>query len=275
MHDLQGMLELFRQVSGARDAGWCPTLPMQSGKPPKPSSPMHGMCSALVGIFPYFCGDTPGTLCLYARGKDYHTALTARLQAAADALSGAYPGVRFRPGCDASPINEVRAAALAGLGVFGDNGLFISETYGSFVFIATLATDAEVDLPEHPPRTCLHCGACARACPTGVIGGGDKRTDCLSAISQRKGELTDAELALLRRQNTVWGCDACQLACPYNRKAVIDPLPEFARDLIPDIPAEMLDASPEEWMRFLEGRAFAWRGYEVPLRNLRALHAKE
>lgn len=262
------ILDLFRTASGAREAGICPILPTQSGKAPKASSPLCGMKSVLVGIFPYYCGPEEGEICLYARGRDYHSVITPRLAAAAEALSEAYPDARFLPGCDASPINEVRAAGLAGLGFFGDNGLFISRRYGSFVFIGTLACDLEFSLPLREAEGCSHCGACRLACPTGVLSGGDKRAECLSAITQKKGELTADEIALMRACGTLWGCDACQLACPHNRRAEIDPLPEFAEDRVTHLPRSLRTASAAEWDAFLEGRAFAWRGREVLQRNL-------
>ncbi|MBR3692726.1 MAG: epoxyqueuosine reductase [Clostridia bacterium] len=269
--DAARALELFRSASGAREAGICPLLPTQSGKPPKTSSPLFGMKSVLVGIFPYDCGREEGEICLYARGRDYHSVIMPRLEAAADALRAEFPGVRFLSGCDASPLNEVRAAALAGLGFFGDHGLFISRRFGSFVFIGTLACDAEFALSPAEPEGCSHCGACRRACPTGVLSGGDKRTECLSAITQKKGELNAAEAALLQKCGTLWGCDACQLACPHNRSAETDPLPEFTQDRITHLPRSLRTASDAEWEAFLAGRAFAWRGKEVLRRNLELL----
>ena len=262
------IIDLFCAASGAREAGICPILPTQSGKAPKLSSPLHGMKSVIVGIFPYFCGTEEGEICLYARGRDYHSVIAPRLAAAAEALSAAFPGARFLPGCDASPLNEVRAAGYAGLGFFGDNGLFFSRRFGSFVFIGTLACDLEFSLPLQEAEGCAHCGACRRACPTGVLSGGDKRAECLSAITQKKGELTAAEAALMRACHTVWGCDACQLACPHNRGVEIDPLPEFREDRIAHLPRNLRNASDAEWDAFLDGRAFAWRGREVLQRNL-------
>lgn len=266
--DPSRILDLFCAASGAREAGICPILPTQSGKAPKASSPLYGMKSVIVGIFPYFCGAEEGEICLYARGRDYHSVITPRLAAAAEALSAAHPGARFIPGCDASALNEVRAAGYTGLGFFGDNGLFFSRRFGSFVFIGTLACDLEFSIPLREAEGCSHCGACRDACPTGVLSGGDKRAECLSAITQKKGELTEAEAALMRACGTLWGCDACQLACPHNRGVEIDPLPEFAENRVTIFPRSLRNASDAEWDAFLEGRAFAWRGREVLQRNL-------
>ena len=79
---------------------------------------------------------------------------------------------------------------------------------------------------------------------------------------------TADEVALMRACGTLWGCDACQFCCPHNRKAEIDPLPEFAEDRVTHLPRSLRTASAAEWDAFLEGRAFAWRGREVLQRNL-------
>lgn len=269
------VLSLFEKISGARQSAAIPALPTQSGRAPGPRSPLFGTCALLVGVFPYDSGGGDAPICRYARGADYHEVLTRRLSAAAQALSEACPGRRFLPGCDRSAVNEVRAAALAGLGRIGDNGLFISHRFGSFVFLGTLATDLPLDAPLHEPEGCLHCGACRRACPTGVLEGGDKQRQCLSAITQKKGELSPEETALLRRTGALWGCDACQSVCPLNHRAERDPLPEFTHDLCTCLPPSLLQADVACWQRALQGRSFAWRGPEVLRRNLRILFTKD
>ena len=267
------VLSVFRSASGARDAGICPGLPLLSGRKLRPDSPLCGMRCLLVGVFPYFRGASPGSISLYARGADYHEVILPRLARAACALSALFPDARFAPGCDASPIDEVRCAVAAGLGVRGDNGLFLSPRYGSFVFLGTLACDLDLPAAAHPAEGCRHCGACAAACPTGSVAKGT-RTHCLSALTQRRGALTEEEAALLRSCGSVWGCDRCQLVCPYNQAAERDPLPEFCENSVSDLPSELLSASPAEWEIFLRGRAFAWRGHEVLARNLGILSKK-
>ena len=166
--------------------------------------------------------------------------------------------------------HKVGAALVAGLGIVGDNGLIINEKYGSYVFIGDVVTDIPPEeLGAIPPREvghCHHCGACLRACPTGILRG--EGADCLSAITQRKGELTDEEITLMRKYNTAWGCDLCQSACPYNRNPLITPIQFFHRERIAYLTRDILDAMDKSaFMR----RAFAWRGRKTVERNLDVL----
>ena len=141
-------------------------------------------------------------------------------------LREAYPDLTFALFADHSPIMEVDAAARAGLGVLGMNGLLLTPGYGSFVFIGELITDADYtlvtgepipDFPADPPR-CEGCGLCVKACPAGCRAG--DRSGCLSALTQKKGDLTPEETAAIVKGGLVWGCDACQLACPHNRAII-------------------------------------------------------
>ena len=117
--------------------------------------------------------------------------------------------------------------------------------------------------------TCHHCGACKRACPTGILRG--EGEDCLSAITQRKGELTESEMDMMRRYNTAWGCDLCQSACPFNREPVKTPIEFFYRERIDELTREKLDTMDKaEFNR----RAFAWRGRKTVERNLEILKNK-
>ena len=225
--------------------------------------------SALLFLVPYYVGQPEGNLSLYARSKDYHLfakELSERLYAL---LKKLYPENRFHLFTDHSPIAEVEAAALGGLGVIGDNGLLINPCYGSFVFLFDLLSDLP---PEKfgfdpPPLTvgrCIHCGACKKACPCHF-------EDCASGIGQKKGELTKEEQALVLKTGLVWGCDLCQLCCPLNKGAEKTAVPFFYEERI-----EYLD---ENTLKALQGqafkeRAFAWRGRAVVERNV-TLFSKE
>jgi epoxyqueuosine reductase QueG len=92
--------------------------------------------------------------------------------------------------------------------------------------------------------------------------------DCLSAITQRRGELTEDEKNLMRTYNTAWGCDECQSACPYNRNPAMTPIEFFYRDRIDELtPEKLADMDKDAFSR----RAFAWRGRAVLERNLAVL----
>ena len=222
--------------------------------------------SVIVYLLPYYTGETVN-ISRYAASLDYHIALGEVAAGLIEALKGARPDCSAKGYGDHSPIDEVGAALRSGLGVVGDNGLILNERYGSYVFIGDVVTDIDPELlgavEPVEVRRCMCCGACKRACPTGILRG--EGTDCLSAITQRKGELADSEQALMRRYNTAWGCDLCQSSCPYNKEPRVTPIAFFHRDRIAELTREQLHAMDKESFR---SRAFAWRGRKTLERNL-------
>ena len=228
--------------------------------------------SLLVFLVPYYTG--PGeNLSLYAVSRDYHLYMSDLFDRLLACLREAYPEGGFCAFADHSPIDERHAAVTAGLGIYGDNGLLIHPKYGSLVFIGEIFSSlpAPEDTLLHPPQGCEHCGACRRACPTGALEG---KGDCLSEITQRKGNLSEEAYHLMRRYRTVWGCDLCQTACPHTRRAMasgaVTPLRFFHEARLPRLDTEILGAmTPEEF----KTRAFAWRGRKTIERNL--LHFEE
>ena len=223
--------------------------------------------SILVALFPYAMEAAAyrgGNLSRYAAVGDYHEIVPQYLKRAVSALEQAFPAEAFVPFTDNSPIPEVRAAALAGLGCIGQNGLLIHARYGSWVFIGEIVTTLPIDAPPHEIRPCIGCGRCVTACPTvALTAGGLDQSKCMSALTQRKGNLSEQESSLIRRSGCAWGCDICQTTCPMNARAAIQPLPEF----IHTFQASAAENGP------LEGRAYAWRGRKVIERNLKLLAA--
>ena len=223
-------------------------------------------------------------LSLYAVPRDYHGYVRVLEAKVLPPLRERYPHNRFALFADHSPIAEVDAAARAGMGVLGMNGLLITPEYGSFLFIGEIVTDLDYasvtgepvpNVPDTPP-TCEGCGLCLKACPMGCVNG--DKTNCLSALTQKKGALTEAEQKAILSGGLVWGCDACQLACPHNRRVIaqgIDtPIPYFREARAVSISTPLLNAMDSE---AFAARAYAWRGKAVIVRNTQLLeeHADE
>ena len=228
--------------------------------------------SVIVYLLPYYTGDTVN-ISRYAASLDYHLALRECADGLIAAISEVSSGYHLKGYGDHSPISEVSAALVAGLGAIGDNGLILNEKYGSYVFIGDIVTDIEPELlgaiTVREVMTCHHCGACKRSCPTGILR--SEGDDCLSAITQRKGELTEAEAEMMRKHNTAWGCDLCQSVCPYNREPRVTPVEFFHRERIGELTRELLDSMDKAtFMR----RAFSWRGRKTVERNLDVLKDK-
>ncbi|NLP47345.1 MAG: DUF1730 domain-containing protein [Clostridiales bacterium] len=228
--------------------------------------------SILVALFPYYMGRSSyqgSNISAYAAVRDYHEVVSDRLNSAVELLQEAFPGHGFAAFCDNSPIPEVKAAVEAGLGAYGDNGLLINPKYGSWVFIGEIITSLPLagKTYEDEGKSCLNCGECSKHCPTRALGqaGGFKKEICLSHISQKKGQLTPKEELMIKNSASAWGCDICQLVCPMNRGAQINPLTQFSQSFKPHF-----QAGDE-----IKGRAFAWRGREVIERNLKLIEGRD
>ena len=225
--------------------------------------------SVILFLMPYYTGETLN-ISRYAASLDYHLAIRGVGERLSAYLREKFPEAKMKIFGDHSPIAERHAACISGLGIAGDSGLLINEKYGTYVFIGDMISDIPPELlgemQIHKIESCHHCGACQRACPTGILRG--EGSDCLSAITQRKGELSEDEKALLRKHNTAWGCDLCQSSCPYNKNPQKTPIDFFYKDRIDRLTKEALAAMTKEQFK---SRAFAWRGKKVVERNLEIL----
>lgn len=221
--------------------------------------------SVLCVAFPYFVSLEKRNISRYAAVADYHVVAMEILRGLCVQLTEEFPVWQWEPFVDNSPIPEVLAGVEAGVGVRGQNGLLLTEGYGSWVFLGEIVTDAVLSPTPKKEKNCRGCGACRRACPVGAIGADGKvdATRCLSALSQKKGDLSPEEEEALRRGGSVWGCDLCQEACPQNRKAQVTPIEEFLRGVQGEITGENFKDLPD--------RAYFWRGDKVILRNIRIL----
>ncbi len=216
----------------------------------------------IVACFPYLLNDSAyenRNISKYAVVTDYHEVTVARLEKAAEKLRTLYPDNKFVVFADNSPIPEVRAACAAGLGSRGINTLLITEKYGSYVFIGEIVTDLEIDAESDKSKSCIGCKKCINACPSKAISETNfNQNACLSAITQKKGELSDEEKKLMKECGCVWGCDICQDVCPMNKHAAETQIEEFILSPVSHISADCN----------IESRAYEWRGKKVIERNI-------
>jgi len=153
----------------------------------------------------------------YARGRDYHAVMKKKLKALVAELATLAPGARFFPSADVAPVMEKAWAERAGLGWVGKNGCLITPRHGSWVLLATVLTDLELEPDAPHPERCGTCQACLPACPTGAIPepGYVDATRCLSFWTiERRGPIPEAVAG--RLGGWVFGCDDCQTVCPWN-----------------------------------------------------------
>ena len=224
--------------------------------------------TAILLAIPYFtkaCAAPSRNLSAYAVSRDYHLYYAELFGELLPLLRERFPQNRFAGFADHSPICEGEACVKAGLGVMGKNGLLLTQKYSSYVFLGEIVTDARLPCTLYPFTVCEDCGACQRACP---LSKGE--SVCLSALTQKKGTLSQEEEAYVLQYGSVWGCDLCQDACPYTKRAIREesiysPIPFFGEQAIPCLSSRLLDAMQEDDFR---RRAFSWRGYDTIKRNL-------
>lgn len=173
-----------------------------------------------------------GRIAAYALGRDYHAEMSERLAAWARAVEELAPGVRAAGFVDTAAIFEHEWAARAGVGWTGKHTLTLSEDAGSYAFLGELLIGAELEPDPPAVDRCGTCTRCIDACPTGAIEPG-YRLDPRRCISYLTIELRGAIPAELRPALGEWlfGCDLCQLACPWNRDAASAPDERLAPDL--------------------------------------------
>lgn len=264
---MTGMLSIILAANGLRDYGVCRFADVEDkllnclakGRLPEDAK------SVITILFPYKVDGETGNLSRYAVVPDYHEIAGHMLTTCTDALKHAFPDYDFVWFIDNSPIPEVYAAALSGLGVVGDNRLLINSRYGSYCFIGTIVTSIEIPPTGGEIQYCDHCGKCIKACRGGALSaeGGFDRKRCLSDISQRKGTLSPDEVAMLRQNGLVWGCDTCQDVCPLNVDAQTTYIKSFLDRANPNVTIDDLASAND--------RAYLFRGRSVIERNIRAL----
>jgi epoxyqueuosine reductase len=207
----------------------------------------------------------------YALGRDYHKVLRSRLQALADRMTAEVGAFPYRVFTDSAPVMEVALAARAGLGWRGKHTLLLSRDAGSLFFLGELFVG--LDLARDAPVG-NHCGTCERCieiCPTRAIVAPyqlDARR-CISYLTIEHHGAIPEELRPLMG-NRIYGCDDCQLVCPWNKFARVSELADFApRNALDNATlAELFAWTEDEFDRRLEGSAIRRIGHERWLRNI-------
>ena len=207
----------------------------------------------------------------YALGRDYHKLMRARLQKLADRMTEAVGPFGYRVFTDSAPVLEKALARNAGLGWIGKHSNLIDSKSGSWFFLGEILTD--LPLPIDAPAS-NHCGTCTRclsACPTAAIVA-PYRVDARRCISYLTIELHGPIPEEFRAAmgNRIYGCDDCQLACPWNKFAKLSAEPDFrARHALDSSSLiELFAWSEDEFLRKTEGSAIRRIGHDRWLRNI-------
>ncbi len=208
----------------------------------------------------------------YALGRDYHKLIRKRLAQLAQRIENASAGGQYRAFVDSAPVLERAVAENAGLGWIAKNTMLINPQAGSWFFLGEIYTD--LPLPVAAPQTDTHCGtctACLDICPTSAFAGPNQldARRCISYLTIEHFGSIDEELRPLMG-NRIFGCDDCQLVCPWNKFAQVTAENDFKpRHGLADV--QLIDLFMWEEADFLkktEGSAIRRIGYERWLRNL-------
>jgi epoxyqueuosine reductase len=211
------------------------------------------------------------TLSLYARGRDYHKVMRARLQTLAERLAARIGPFGHRVFTDSAPVLEVELASRSGIGWRGKHTLALSREAGSMFFLGEIYVDVPLPLSAAESAHCGSCRACIEVCPTQAIVG-EGRLDARRCISYLTIEHEGPIPVEFRRAlgNRIYGCDDCQLVCPWNKYARRAALPDF--DVRDDFAAPTLLAlwrwDEAEFLRRTEGSAIRRIGIARWRRNL-------
>lgn len=200
-------------------------------------------------------------------GRDYHHVLQEKLSQLAEAIESLTQDFEYKGMVDTGALVDTAVARRAGIGFIGKNGLVVSKEFGSYMYLGELITNLEIEPDQPVDYDCGDCRRCLDACPTScLIGDGTMNAKrCLSFQTQDKGMM---DLEFRKKIKTViYGCDICQIACPYN-KGISNPLaseidPELAQpELIP-----FLELSNKDFKAKFGQIAASWRGKNILQRN--------
>lgn len=207
----------------------------------------------------------------YALGRDYHKMIRMRLQKLVDQIEKNIGAFGYRVFVDSAPVLERALAEKSGIGWVGKNTMILNRQAGSWFFLAEIFTDLPLPTDEATTSHCGSCSACMDFCPTKAFVN-EKLLDARKCISYLTIESKSSIPETLRplMGNRVFGCDDCQLVCPWNRYAKHSPEQDFSpRNRLNDISLlELFSWSEAEFLSKTEGSAIRRIGYECWLRNI-------
>ena len=279
LHEHEAYLEKWLQAGYHGTMDW---MDRHGSKRSRPSELVPGTCTVISCRMDYLPkaadaweileNSEKGFVSRYALGRDYHKLIRSRLAKLAERIRGELASGTFRAFVDSAPVLERAVAEQSGLGWIAKNTMLINESAGSYFFLGEIYTDIPF-MPSDPKeeKHCGSCSACLTACPTDAFVAPfvlDARR-CISYLTiEHKGSIDEA----LRPKmgNRIYGCDDCQLVCPWNKFATTSPEPDFA-------PREGLDQADlvtlfswteSEFEERLQGSPIRRIGHERWLRNI-------
>lgn len=210
----------------------------------------------------------------YAYGLDYHDVMKNKLNKLLEYIKGLLPKAEGRVFCDTAPLLERYWAAKAGLGFIGKNTLLIIPKKGSYFFLGEILLNTKLSYDSPLSISCGKCTRCLDTCPTNAIEEAHllNAKKCISYQTiENKGEIADSVKPLL--SNRIYGCDICQLCCPWNRYAK----PHKTEEFLPNSEFLSLDfdtlnnLSTEQYQRTFKGSAIKRAKHSGLIRNIKAL----
>lgn len=221
--------------------------------------------------FDRFRRSDQGVVSLYARGRDYHKVLRARLQKLVARMAAELGPFGHRVFTDSAPVMEAELAARSGLGWRGKHSLLLNRDAGSMFFLGEVYVDLALPPTEPVTPHCGQCRACIEVCPTQAIVAPyqlDARR-CISYLTIEHAGAIPIELRPLLG-NHIYGCDDCQLICPWNKFAQRSALPDFdpRNGMVGSSLVSLFAWTEAEFLQRTEGNPIRRIGHERWLRNI-------
>ncbi len=242
-----------------------------------PRLTMEDCKSIIVCLFPYYKKNTADTnLAKYTHGVDYHFVINDIMNLLGDKIGEVVEDFKYISFTDSGPLVDRYLAYKAGLGFWGINGHIINDKYGSYILIGYMLINKELKEYSRSSEnsSCIRCMRCVKACPGEAIKGDYdiNPLKCKSYITQKKEELTWEEKNILKKSESIFGCDICQEVCHHNKNIEETHIEEFSNDLIKKITVqEIRELSNKKFKKIYGKRAFAWRGRKILERNMKII----